>query len=144
MSQTDKTMELLPCPFCGHAVPDDLTDTLYPSGIYWRPLKGYRQYVSHRDRKPDDRQCWQIVCNTIYGGCSAEMHADSKEEVVSKWNTRAHIEAMQRDCRTCVYFNIDVNRFTKAVAFKCGVSDCTNHDKYQPMLEFKPLTRSEA
>ena len=143
MSQTDKTMELLPCPFCGHAVPDDLTDTLYPSGIYWRPLKGYRQYVSHRDRKPDDRQCWQIVCNTIYGGCSAEMHADSKEEVVSKWNTRAHIEAMQRDCRTCKHIRFSTYEFEMVCRHNALAEEkCTNHDKYRP-AEFKQLTRSE-
>lgn len=42
--------ELLPCPFCGRKVDDDLSDTLYPSGTYWREEDGLRHYIGHRDR----------------------------------------------------------------------------------------------
>jgi len=118
-SNTDnKAMELMPCPFCGGSAVFDYDD----AGWNWIVCKG---------------------CGSCTD-CRASCGEDCKPLLAEQWNRRAHIEAMQRDCRTCVYFNIDVNRFTKAVAFKCGVSDCTNHDKYQPMLEFKPLTRSEA
>jgi len=53
---------------------------------------------------------------------------------------RAHIEAMQRDCRTCIHAQFSQDAYDY---LKCRLVDCTNHDKYQPMLEFKQLTRSE-
>jgi len=51
---------------------------------------------------------------------------------------RDHIKAMQRDCRTCE--NLLGCQYSQAHGLRL---DCTNHDKYQPMLEFKQLTRSE-
>ena len=52
-----------------------------------------------------------------------------------------YIEAMQRDCRTCESFSQ-----LAYIGNHCTLSTlkipCTNHDKYQPMLEFKQLTRS--
>ena len=54
---------------------------------------------------------------------------------------RAHIEATQKDCRTCGHY-----RPIWDVAHNCVVlgvgQDCTNHDKWTP-VEFKQLTRSE-
>jgi len=57
---------------------------------------------------------------------------------------RANIEAMQKDCRTCL--NLGVS-FGDGVSYGCilenSATPCTAHDKYQPMLKFKQLTRSE-
>lgn len=87
-------IELKPCPFCGFQVDRyGLDDVLYPSGISWRehddPDIG-RHYVGGKDRKPGDKSCYEIVCNGTMGGCGAEMHADSKEEVIKKWNGRVY------------------------------------------------------
>lgn len=81
------------CPFCGMRPPKDLIDTLYPSGTGWKTLtlsdgESFRTYHRH-DEGGLEGQCYQIWCNTTYGGCGAEMHGDSVEEVVEKWNTRA-------------------------------------------------------
>jgi hypothetical protein len=84
---------LLPCPFCGRPVDDDLddgcNDTLYPSGIYWREEHGMRHYVSHRERQEGDQPCWSMHCPTTGGGCDVEVTADSRAEVIAKWNRRA-------------------------------------------------------
>jgi len=82
--------ELLPCPFCGMSAPDDLIDTLYPSGTYRRyDIRGFHHYVSMKDRKAGDEPCWEMNCTENMGGCGAEMHANSRAEVIAKWNTRA-------------------------------------------------------
>lgn len=75
------------CPFCGRELGDDLIDVLYPSGTRWSDSSdegGVRFYGTS-----GKGQCWQIVCAPSAGGCGAEMHADSREEVVAKWNRRA-------------------------------------------------------
>lgn len=84
--------ELLPCPFCNRAVPEDLSDTLYPSGIYWRtdPEIG-RHYIIHSnemERAEDDNKCWEMNCTENMGGCGASIYADSRDEVIAKWNKR--------------------------------------------------------
>lgn len=81
---------LLPCPFCGRKVDDDLIDTLYPSGIYRRPGRGY---VSHKERQPGDIPCWSMHCVLHHGGCGAEISGDSEEETIAAWNRRQAIAA---------------------------------------------------
>lgn len=76
------------CPFCGMKCNLDI-DTLYPSGTGWVDAgEGYRHYVSRSD-VPREQWCYKIICNESYGGCGAEMHGDSVEEVINKWNKRA-------------------------------------------------------
>lgn len=78
------------CPFCGMKNNLDI-DTLYPSGIGWKDSgHGYRYYVSiHEEQLPREQWCYKVVCNESYGGCGAEIHGDSIDEVIDKWNTRA-------------------------------------------------------
>jgi hypothetical protein len=83
------TIKLKPCPFCSKVLDPDNPDTIYPSGIYWRETEYGRCYVSHKERLETDGKCMQIVCNESQCGCGAEMHGDSVEEVVDKWNRRA-------------------------------------------------------
>lgn len=91
MSEPMTTETLAPCPFCGMKPSDDLSDTLYPSGIFWRhnPEVGCRSYHGMSDRKEGDAQCFQMICNETHGGCGAQVSADSREEVAAKWNRRA-------------------------------------------------------
>lgn len=83
-------MNAKPCPFCGAKINADDIDTLYPSGIGWIDAdEGYRHYVSiHEQPLPKDQWCYKIICQEHYGGCGAEIHGDSKEEAVEKWNRR--------------------------------------------------------
>jgi len=80
------------CPFCGRKTPDDLEDTLYPSGGYWRETDGMRHYVSHRERKPGDSQCWTMHCGVGGWRCGAQITADTREEAIAAWNRRAAIQ----------------------------------------------------
>lgn len=82
--------QMLPCPFCGKEVDLENPDTLYPSGIYWRwdeDLK-MRHYIRFKDKQIGDQPCWQLLCPETAGGCGVEIHGDTKEEVVAKWNKR--------------------------------------------------------
>jgi hypothetical protein len=76
-----------PCPFCGTEIDINDPDTLYRNGIGWTVTRGHTHYVS-ANQAPPEQQCYMICCNTIYGGCGAEINADSKEEAINKWNTR--------------------------------------------------------
>lgn len=78
---------LTPCPFCGHPVDDDLSDTLYPSGISFRPPDG--GYVSHSERQEGDVPCWAMHCVEHHGGCGATVHGDTEAETRARWNRRA-------------------------------------------------------
>ncbi len=51
-----------------------------------------------------------------------------------------HLETMQRDCRTCSHI---INFGDMTGGSTCIQSNCANHDKWKPMLEFKQMTRSE-
>lgn len=82
------TYELKRCPFCGHQLDIDDGDTLYPSGIYWRITDGMKHYIRFKERQEGDEQCWQLLCNEVSGGCGVELHGDSPEECITKWNTR--------------------------------------------------------
>ncbi len=84
-----KTFILNDCPFCGMTPPEDLIDTLYPSGTYWREWEGqYRHYVSFNMQQPTDNPCYVMHCSEDIGGCGAQMNADSQQEVIDKWNRR--------------------------------------------------------
>lgn len=80
--------ELKPCPFCGHQLDVEDGDTLYPSGLYWRVTDDITHYIRLKERQEGDQPCWKIVCNTSAGGCDVEMHADTEEELIEKWNRR--------------------------------------------------------
>ena len=79
---------LKPCPFCGKGPDMHDGDTLYPSGVFWRDTEHGRSYVGVKERLDTDNVCWLIRCPEVSGGCDAEMHGDSAEDVVSKWNRR--------------------------------------------------------
>lgn len=84
-------MTIKPCPFCGHTLDINDPDVLYPSGIYWYPDGDFhRYYTSQRISIEGFRgqPCYKIACKDIMGGCGAEMHGDSKQEVIDKWNRR--------------------------------------------------------
>jgi hypothetical protein len=79
-------MTLLNCPFCGSELESEDADTLHKS-CSWRNRDGYREYLTTSNPLADGF-CYQINCPTIYGGCGSSISADSKEEVIEKWNTR--------------------------------------------------------
>lgn len=83
------------CPFCGMKNNLDI-DTLYPSGTGWKEEQlsdgnTIRYYVSAYD-VPKEQWCYKVVCNESYGGCGAEIHGDSIDEVIDKWNTRPEVK----------------------------------------------------
>lgn len=85
----DFRVSLMPCPFCGRKVDEDLDDTLYPTGHGWLEEGGHRHYVSYREA-PKDQWCWQMLCPEVGGGCGVEIHGDSRDEAIAKWNRRAN------------------------------------------------------
>src|SRR5574343_127861 len=94
----EKIYELLPCPFCGKELVlepyyENGVEILHPSGIVWRihefeDCSSSIEYDHMKNRTETDEWCYQICCPEIHEGCGAEMNADSKEEVVAKWNKR--------------------------------------------------------
>lgn len=82
-------MEAKACPFCGMKIDVNDPDLVYPSGIGWKDddIDGYRYYVSHRE-VPKEQWCYNVVCQSHYGGCGASITGDSKEEAIEKWNKR--------------------------------------------------------
>lgn len=96
-----------PCPFCGKAVNLDDDDTLYPTGSYWRDDAeiGMRTYHPARRRLETDGACWGMHCPTTAGGCGAEIHGDSKEEVLAAWSRRTPASAptMPQAAATAAY-----------------------------------------
>ena len=86
--------ELLPCPFCGKEPDLEDHDTLYPSGAVWRfdEELGLRTYHGFNDKQAGDGVCYGLHCPGCSGGCGAEIHGDSKEEAIAKWNARRLIE----------------------------------------------------
>lgn len=89
--------DLLPCPFCGYKPPKDLSDTLYPSGIYRRfePEIGFTSFIGRRDRLPTDEPCWAMHCTENMGGCGAQINGNTRDEAIAAWNTRAPQQPVQ-------------------------------------------------
>lgn len=80
--------QLLACPFCGQHLDAEDYDTVYPSGTGWIDTPdGIRRYVNLR-AVPKEQWCFSVVCNVIYGGCGSEVHGDTEQEAIKKWNTR--------------------------------------------------------
>ncbi len=81
----EKTMIFKDCPFCGTKAPDDLIDTLYPSGISFRYVEGIgTTYIPHKQATSEDFKMYKYVCPC----CDVEMSGHSPEEVMAKWNRR--------------------------------------------------------
>lgn len=76
------------CPFCGKEIDINDGDMLYPSGSVWRDDHGFRTYHPLKDRLKTDNYCYALHCEISAGGCGAEMHGDSKQEVIDKWERR--------------------------------------------------------
>ena len=93
----EQGMEIDPCPFCGWQPPyndeDEMMDVLYPSGVWWADEIVdncvVRVYRTHSERKPNDEKGWCLNCTHNMGGCGAILHADTKAEVINKWNRRS-------------------------------------------------------
>lgn len=78
-----------PCPFCGKKINAEDPDTLYPTGTGWRQeTEEFRSYHRATDVSRE-HWCYKIVCQEHYGGCGAEIHGDSIDEVKEKWNKRS-------------------------------------------------------
>lgn len=83
------TTAMKPCPFCGHEVDLDDGDTLYPTGTGWK-VRDNGMTTYHPSREvPKEQWCYSMHCVSTSGGCDAEVHGDTAEEAIKKWNTRA-------------------------------------------------------
>lgn len=83
-------MEYKPCPFCGKVPDMEDGDTLYPNATAWiydAELE-CNVYVSFREA-PKEQWCYSFHCPTVSGGCGCEVHGNTKEDAVARWNTRA-------------------------------------------------------
>jgi hypothetical protein len=78
------------CPFCGRVIDITDLDTLYPDGVGWQydDATGSTSYCDFRE-VDDAFWCYVLVCNPALGGCGAEMHADTRSQVIERWNCRA-------------------------------------------------------
>ena len=94
------------CPFCGCHVDFDDPDTLHPSGVFWRDTEHGRLYYGWSECDFEDREnkCYQLNCL----GCGCEMHGDSKDEVIEKWEKRVKrvkISTIAHEiCQTCKHW----------------------------------------
>jgi hypothetical protein len=70
-------MLLQECPFCGH-VPDP------------------RNYVESIHPVNKSHTAWVATCLETESGCGAQMNGSTRDEVVSKWNTRAYKKPTKR------------------------------------------------
>lgn len=87
--------EIKPCPFCDKPV--DLTDddTLYPSGVGWLFDEELKMRTYHETMDvPVEQWCYGMHCPITAGGCGAEIHGDSKQEAIDKWNRRVNEEKL--------------------------------------------------
>lgn len=89
--------ELKACPFCGGKLNKADADTMYPTGTMWADHEdGSRYYFSEglyrgiESQMPNpEGRCVLVQCAENYGGCGAEIHGDSEQEAIEKWNRRA-------------------------------------------------------
>lgn len=88
MTDTKEKLIAKNCPFCGANVNPNDMDTLYPSGIAWVESSGGYLHYDSALKYPKEQWCYKIICNESYSGCGAEIHGDSKEEALEKWNKR--------------------------------------------------------
>lgn len=79
------TIKLKPCPFCNNTIYGDEED-IHPTGLTWKYDQHKRAKI-YGTRKDFKNTCWNIVCV-----CGATMQGDSKEEVITQWNTRTKQE----------------------------------------------------
>lgn len=131
MSNTDKAMELLPCPFCGN------------TPVFCASERGFTAYLRVRCGScTASSGCidYSIRENDLTDDKDYIPPARRKAQVAKFWNTSAHIEAMQRDCRTCGHL-MHFGDMTGGA--KCIQETCTNHNQWTPG-KFKQLTRGEA
>lgn len=82
-----------PCPFCGNNIDIDDPDTLHKTGTIW--IDGLHDGRSYHHFKTDTKGlengfCWEINCTTSSSGCGVNISADSKQEVIAKWQRRAY------------------------------------------------------
>lgn len=103
---TDRDLNLAPCPICGKEQNADCEHTLRPSGIAWRDDLGivdettpFRHYVTRDDPRGVHGICYEVICNRNIGGCGFSVDANSKEEVIEKWNDREVSELLP--CPLC-------------------------------------------
>lgn len=98
--------EIKPCPFCGHQPRrDNLIDSLHPSGIKWfkSPMVDIQLYGKdlgcfHTNFDPKNivlakdmterGQYYVFTCLETEGGCDAQVHGYSIDDVMKKWNNR--------------------------------------------------------
>lgn len=73
--------EIIPCPYCGHEIGDDLSDHLYPV-VY--------------NEKDDKYTLWEMGCNESSGGCTATVLADTPEKALENWSMRAESPKKQQ------------------------------------------------
>ena len=85
--------KIKPCPFCGMSVDLQDPDSLYPNGTGWafNDNLGFRTYHSAKE-VPAEQWCYSLHCVVHHGGCGAEMHADSRQEAIDRWNKRSYSE----------------------------------------------------
>lgn len=81
-------LELAPCPFCGRPLNAEDPDTLHPNGIVWRETGEGRHYTHYRQMLTTDNMCYVVNCVEHYGGCTASIDGDSREDAIARWNKR--------------------------------------------------------
>lgn len=136
-------MTLLPCPFCGYELDPDESDHLYPSGVGWRDdLHSGRSYHPGREVPPEQR-CWQVVCSQHMGGCGAEMHGDSKQEAVDRWNRRVtHVGDSQFESWYQEYDPINKgNKQRLRDAYAAGMGDPAARGAEEHTSQPRPMCR---
>lgn len=69
------------CPFCGQ-YEFDLEDCLHPSGTTWK-YSADSECNIYGVHKQYPNKCYVLRCD-----CDVEMHGDSWDDVINKWNKR--------------------------------------------------------
>jgi len=82
-----KSTTIPPCPFCGKEIDINDPDTLYPNGFAWEydeelECRTYHE-TRHLRQSNIDQWCYGLHCE-----CGAEMHGDTREQVIESWSAR--------------------------------------------------------